>query len=118
MRFIARERSSWSLGLWLLSSWLLPMLGAGATGCAREDDAAPAPMLDVTRSVQGLASHQPPSSTPTTTPTSTAAFTVFESGQVRPLALSASRRLLYVTNTPDNRVEIRGSINFRRSAAT
>jgi len=106
MRFIARERSSWSLGLWLLSSWLLPMLGAGATGCAREDDAAPAPMLDVTRSVQGLASHQPPSSTPTTTPTSTAAFTVFESGQVRPLALSASRRLLYVTNTPDNRVEI------------
>ncbi len=34
------------------------------------------------------------------------AFTVFESGQVRPLALSRSGRLLYATNTPDNRLEI------------
>jgi len=34
------------------------------------------------------------------------AFTVFESGQVRPLALSSDGRLLYATNTPDNRLEI------------
>jgi DNA-binding beta-propeller fold protein YncE len=34
------------------------------------------------------------------------AFTLFESGQVRPLALSADRRWVYATNTPDNRVEI------------
>jgi DNA-binding beta-propeller fold protein YncE len=33
-------------------------------------------------------------------------FTVFESGQVRPLAISADRRLVYATNTPDGRVEI------------
>src|SRR5262249_29658353 len=33
-------------------------------------------------------------------------FTAFESGQVRPLALSADRRFVYATNTPDNRVEI------------
>jgi DNA-binding beta-propeller fold protein YncE len=33
-------------------------------------------------------------------------FTAFESGQVRPLAISADRQLLYATNTPDNRVEI------------
>lgn len=33
-------------------------------------------------------------------------FTAFESGQVRPLAISADRRLVYATNTPDNRVEI------------
>jgi DNA-binding beta-propeller fold protein YncE len=33
-------------------------------------------------------------------------FTVFESGQVRPLALSAGGRFLYATNTPDNRLEI------------
>ena len=33
-------------------------------------------------------------------------FTAFESGQVRPLAISADRRWLYATNTPDNRVEI------------
>ena len=35
-----------------------------------------------------------------------AGFTVFESGQVRPLALSSDRKFLYATNTPDNRVEI------------
>ena len=33
-------------------------------------------------------------------------FTTFESGQVRPLALSADGRWLYATNTPDNRMEI------------
>ncbi len=33
-------------------------------------------------------------------------FTAFESGQVRPLALSPSKRLLFATNTPDNRLEI------------
>ncbi|XXX82762.1 hypothetical protein WMF30_30590 [Sorangium sp. So ce134] len=33
-------------------------------------------------------------------------FTLFESGQVRPLALSPSGKLLFALNTPDNRVEI------------
>ncbi|WXA89865.1 hypothetical protein LVJ94_48450 [Pendulispora rubella] len=33
-------------------------------------------------------------------------FTVFESGQVRPLALSPSGRFLFATNTPDNRLEV------------
>ncbi|HEX3759353.1 MAG TPA: hypothetical protein VHW23_11630, partial [Kofleriaceae bacterium] len=33
-------------------------------------------------------------------------FTLFETGQVRPLALSADGRWLYATNTPDNRLEI------------
>lgn len=33
-------------------------------------------------------------------------FTAFESGQVRPLALSADGKLLYAVNTPDNRLEI------------
>jgi DNA-binding beta-propeller fold protein YncE len=33
-------------------------------------------------------------------------FTAFESGQVRPLALSPSHKLLFATNTPDNRLEI------------
>ncbi len=35
-----------------------------------------------------------------------ASFVNFESGHVRPLALSADRALLYAVNTPDNRVEI------------
>jgi YVTN family beta-propeller protein len=34
------------------------------------------------------------------------AFTAFETGQVRPLALSIDGRYLYATNTPDNRLEI------------
>jgi uncharacterized protein (TIGR03437 family) len=33
-------------------------------------------------------------------------YTLFESGQVRPLALSADGSLLFVTNTPANRLEI------------
>lgn len=39
----------------------------------------------------------------TTTPSS---FVAFESGQVRPLALSADGKFLYAVNTPDNRLEI------------
>ena len=34
------------------------------------------------------------------------AYTLFESGQVRPLALSPGGRLLFACNTPDNRLEI------------
>jgi DNA-binding beta-propeller fold protein YncE len=33
-------------------------------------------------------------------------FTLFESGQVRPLALSPNGKLLFATNTPDNRLEV------------
>jgi len=33
-------------------------------------------------------------------------FTVFESGQVRPLALSPSGKFLFATNTPDGRLEV------------
>ena len=33
-------------------------------------------------------------------------FVLFESGQVRPLALSPSGRLLFAVNTPDNRLEV------------
>jgi YVTN family beta-propeller protein len=33
-------------------------------------------------------------------------FTAFESGQVRPLALSQDNKLLFAVNTPDNRLEI------------
>ena len=33
-------------------------------------------------------------------------FTTFESGQVRPLALSPSGRLLFAANTPDDRLEV------------
>src|SRR4051812_8127978 len=36
----------------------------------------------------------------------TGRFTVFESGQVRPLALSPSGKFLFAANTPDNRLEV------------
>src|SRR5262245_53945230 len=39
-----------------------------------------------------------------TTPASS--FTLFESGQVRPLALSPDRSLLFAVNTPDNHLEV------------
>jgi 6-phosphogluconolactonase (cycloisomerase 2 family) len=37
---------------------------------------------------------------------SASSFTLFESGQVRPLALSPDGKLLFAVNTPDNRLEI------------
>jgi DNA-binding beta-propeller fold protein YncE len=37
---------------------------------------------------------------------SASSFTLFESGQVRPLALSPNGKLLFAVNTPDNRLEV------------
>ncbi len=45
----------------------------------------------------------PPPSAGIDTPTE---ITIFESGQVRPLALSADGNQLYAVNTPDNRLEV------------
>jgi YVTN family beta-propeller protein len=39
-------------------------------------------------------------------PSGASSFTLFESGQVRPLALSPNGKLLFAVNTPDNRLEI------------
>ncbi|HEX3759080.1 MAG TPA: hypothetical protein VHW23_10255 [Kofleriaceae bacterium] len=66
----------------------------GLVGCAG-DATEPAP--DDTAPVAPRS--QPPQPAPQS-------FTAFESGQVRPLAISADRQLLYATNTPDNRVEL------------
>ena len=43
--------------------------------------------------------HRSPSQTPSR-------YTLFESGQVRPLALSPNKRHLFAVNTPDNRLEV------------
>ena len=45
---------------------------------------------------------------PTPVPGHASSFTLFESGQVRPLALSPDGTRLFATNTPDNRLEIFG----------
>ncbi|HEY2295448.1 MAG TPA: hypothetical protein VGM86_32495 [Thermoanaerobaculia bacterium] len=39
-------------------------------------------------------------------PKAASSFTLFESGQVRPLALSPDRQHLFAVNTPDNRLEV------------
>ncbi len=55
-----------------------------------------------TTSVLALLTVAAPSATSQAAP----AFTAFESGQVRPLALSPDGKRLFVVNTPDNRLEI------------
>jgi DNA-binding beta-propeller fold protein YncE len=73
---------------------MLACAGAlGLAGCTGGPD--PAAPDDAAEAVR----HRPP-------PAPAQRFTAFESGQVRPLAISADHRLLYATNTPDNRVEI------------
>src|SRR5436853_7929413 len=39
-------------------------------------------------------------------PKSSSSYTLFESGQVRPLAMSPDKQHLFAVNTPDNRLEI------------
>jgi DNA-binding beta-propeller fold protein YncE len=56
-----------------------------------------------------MVAHAAPATAPSQTdaPASPgSSFTLFESGQVRPLALSPSGKFLFATNTPDNRLEI------------
>src|SRR5690242_706472 len=56
---------------------------------------------ETTAQSESASAVQPRAASPQTTP-----FTVFESGQVRPLAMSPDRRTLFAVNTPDNRLEI------------
>jgi YVTN family beta-propeller protein len=62
----------------------------------------------------GLVARAPASAAPP-------AFTLFESGQVRPLALAPNGATLYAVNTPDNRLEIftvkRGTLTHEGSVA-
>jgi len=60
-----------------------------------------APSVDSAVTLAGL-------QTPAAAPIPESAFTAFESGQVRPLALSADGAYLNAANTPDNQVEIFG----------
>src|SRR5262245_34535490 len=66
---------------------------AAASSCASPDDGELA-------GLHAGSTHQPISTE------SASSFTLFESGQVRPLALSPDRRHLFAVNTPDNRLEV------------
>ena len=78
----------------LFSIGVVMALGAGCAG----EDRGPAPPGEV-EVAAAPARPGPPR-------TGQNAFVEFESGQVRPLALSADGHLLYAANTPDDRVEI------------
>jgi DNA-binding beta-propeller fold protein YncE len=67
-----------------------------ATACSSQVESSPDPTVDTAAaafSVDNQTARE-------------AAFTAFESGQVRPLALSGDGAFLYAANTPDNRLEI------------
>jgi DNA-binding beta-propeller fold protein YncE len=74
------------------------IVAAAAAGCAG-DDGHVAPDTTTTTTTAALTASPTPGNPE-------ASFTAFESGQVRPIALSADERLLYAANTPDNRIEI------------
>jgi len=90
-------------------SLIVVMALAVTPACAPLPDGARAEEASV-RSV-GDAPHRlaaPTASPPAPAPASPSAspFTLFESGQVRPLALSPDKQHLFAVNTPDNRLEI------------
>ena len=66
----------------------LALLTASSTGCGE---------------AEGGGTQGPP---PGGLPRTENAYTLFETLQVRPLALSPDGQLLYAANTPDNRLEI------------
>jgi len=72
---------------------------AVVAGCTSEQPALQP--VDTTVAALTSAPAKPPRPAATTD-----AFVEFESGQVRPLALSGDGRFLYAANTPDNRVEV------------
>src|SRR5688572_14626019 len=85
---------------------LFTLLAAGSA-CTASDDESDHTDLVSGSDVQALARRGQPSAED--------AFTAFESGQVRPLALSPAGDYLYAVNTPDNRLEI---FHNRRGALT
>src|SRR4051812_22876487 len=87
-------------------SSILPVIALGAFPfSASAMLACTRPALDDSRSMESADTEgdisQPP---PPTAPSSR--FTLFESGQVRPLAMSPDKQHLFAVNTPDNRLEI------------
>ncbi len=73
------------------------LISLALSGCNGEDATPPSDFLQ--SELQGT-------STPASKQPGAKPYTLFESGQVRPLALSADRNYLFAVNTPDNRLEI------------
>jgi DNA-binding beta-propeller fold protein YncE len=86
-----------------VSSTIFAALLVDVVACAPPDDPQ-SPHDPITRAAEDP---QPRSGQITRAKVSaTSPYTLFESGQVRPLALSPSGKLLFAVNTPDNRLEV------------
>jgi DNA-binding beta-propeller fold protein YncE len=98
-RIPARSRS-------LLSGSILTALLVNAIACTQPDDPPPS-AEQILRAPAGSRSPVEPVARASASSASTRSpFTLFESGQVRPLALSPGGKLLLAVNTPDNRLEV------------
>jgi YVTN family beta-propeller protein len=73
------------------------LVAAATLSCAGSPDSS---RSDELTDPEARISHPPPAAA------AASRFTLFESGQVRPLALSPDRQYLFAVNTPDNRLEI------------
>jgi DNA-binding beta-propeller fold protein YncE len=82
----------------ILAGSILASCGGGGGGSV-----APAPLPPPPPTVQPTTGNNLPGPRPTAGPQS---YVNFESGQVRPLALSNDNSKLYATNTPDGRLDI------------
>ena len=83
-----KNQNPLSTQLYGRSTRFVAILVASIGACIPNDE--PQPKLDQRRAAVAAGS----------------AYTLFESGQVRPLALSPSGGLLFAVNTPDNRLEV------------
>jgi DNA-binding beta-propeller fold protein YncE len=76
----------------------LALMGLGAVACAAGSEP-----VDLGAQEQAVRGGRPPL---TRVPQPERPFTAFETLQTRPLAMSPNGRLLFATNTPDNRLEV------------
>ncbi|HEX8110513.1 MAG TPA: beta-propeller fold lactonase family protein, partial [Kofleriaceae bacterium] len=80
---------------------------SAAPSCAPPVDADRAAGVDEPGRADAVVDRQTAATRPASASSSnTSSFALFESGQVRPLALSPDGQHLFATNTPDNRLEI------------
>ncbi|HEX7840974.1 MAG TPA: beta-propeller fold lactonase family protein, partial [Kofleriaceae bacterium] len=83
----------------------MPLALAVAPSCAPPDENN---RSEAPEALRVAVDPRPPSPLPASARSAAAAssFTLFESGQVRPLAISPDKQHLFAVNTPDNRLEI------------
>ncbi|HEX7842042.1 MAG TPA: beta-propeller fold lactonase family protein, partial [Kofleriaceae bacterium] len=89
-----------------LSRALFTVLLVDLTACAQPDDLEPPPDQITRAPTDTQPRHEAITRAKASTPSTGSSFTLFESGQVRPLALSPGGKLLFAVNTPDNRLEV------------